>query len=99
MSFMKRLAEVPDAKAARALAGELEDRFGKLPAAAARLVRIAELRARCAEARIDHVDVRGSRAVFYRRGSRDIAFVRDLRGKTADRKLAELSAAAREKDA
>jgi hypothetical protein len=40
---------------------------------------------------VSNVDVKESRAVFYRVGSRDIAFVRDLRGKTPDRKIKELA--------
>ena len=92
MSFMKRLAEAMDVKVVRALAEELEDRFGPLPSAAARLVKLAELRVRCAAARVDRLDVKGTRAVFYRVGSRDIAFVRDLKGRNADRKIRELSA-------
>ncbi len=90
MGFMKRFAEAQDARAVAALAAELADRFGPLPPAAARLVRLADLRVRCAEARIDHVDVKGSRAVFYKCGSREVAFVADLRAKSADKKIAEL---------
>ncbi len=90
MGFMKRFAEAMDVRAVKALAAELVDRFGPLPPPAARLVRLAELRVRCAAAQINHVDVKNSRAVFYTCGSRDIAFVRDLRGQTADQKIAEL---------
>ena len=90
MSFMKRFAEAMDVKVVKALAAELEDRFGKLPPPAKRLVLLAELRVRCAAERISHIDVKGTRAVFYRCGSRDIAFVRDLKGKKPDRKIHEL---------
>ena len=90
MSFMKRLAEASDTRVVKALGDELEDRFGRLPSAAKRLLRLATLRVICAAQRISNIDVQGPRAVFYRYGSRDIAFVRDLRGKTADRKLQEL---------
>ena len=79
-----------DEKVVNALAEELEDRFGPMPPAAKRLVTLARLRVRCAAARISNIDVRNGRAVFYRVGERDIAFVRDLKGKTADRKLREL---------
>ena len=51
---------------------------------------MARLRVRCAAERICNVDGRDCKAVFYRVGSRDVAFVRDLKGKTADRKLKEL---------
>ncbi len=90
MGFMKRFAEAQDVKTVKALAAELADRFGALPRAASRLVRLAELRVHSAEARINHIDVRGERAVFYKCGSRDIAFVADLRAKTADKKITEL---------
>ena len=93
MSFMKRFAEATDVKVVKALAAELKDRFGPLPPAAKRLVRLAELRVRCAAAGFGIVDAKGPRAIFYRAGSRDVAKVADLRGKTADRRLSELMAA------
>ena len=92
MSFMKRFAEAADEKVVAALAAELRDRFGPLPPAAKRLVALAKLRVACAAAKISNIDVKDRRAVFYKVGSRDVAFVRDLRGKTPDRKIAELAA-------
>ena len=94
MGFMKRFAEAPDAKSVKALAAELADRFGPLPPAAKRLAAVARLRVACADARIGNVDVKGARAVFYRAGSREIAFVRDLKGRTPDAKIRELAAIA-----
>ena len=93
MSIMKRFAEAMDLKVVKALGEELVDRFGKLPPAARRLVKLAELRVLCARARINHVDVKGTRAVFYKAGGREIAKVIDLKGKSPARKLAELLAA------
>ena len=90
MSFMKRFAEASDLRTVKALAEELRDRFGPLPPPARRLVKLAELRIRCAAAGIGLVTANGARVVFYRNGSRDIALVAALRGGTADRKLAEL---------
>jgi len=90
MSLMKRFAEAQDVRIVRALADEMKDRFGPLPDEAREYVRIAELRVACAIAGITNVDVKGSRAVFYRNGSRDIHKVETLRGKTAERKIAEL---------
>jgi transcription-repair coupling factor (superfamily II helicase) len=90
MSFMKRLAEAQSGKAVRSLAAELEDRFGKMPAAARRLIRTAQLRMKCSEKGISAIDVRNERAVYYRSGSNEIAFVRILKGRTADQKLREL---------
>jgi len=92
MSFMKRFAEATDEKIVVALASELRDRFGPLPPAAKRLVALAKLRVACAAAKISNIDAKDRRAVFYKVGSRDVAFVRDLKGKTPDRKIAELAA-------
>ena len=74
---------------------ELEDRFGPMPPAARRLVRLATLRTECAAAGIDRVDARGERAVFYREGSDKVAFVADLRKRDADGRIAEIAAAVR----
>jgi transcription-repair coupling factor (superfamily II helicase) len=90
MGFMKRFAEAQDAKAVAAIAAELKDRFGPLPAAAKRLVRLAELRVRCAAAGIGIIDAKDRRAVLYRNGSREVAKVVDLKGRTADRNITEL---------
>ena len=97
MSFMKRFAEATDEKVVVALAAELRDRFGPLPPAAKRLVALAKLRVACAAAKISNIDAKDRRAVFYKVGSRDVAFVRDLKGKTPDRKIAELAAFVAEK--
>lgn len=93
LTLMKRFAEAQDQKTVRALACEMADRFGPLPTEAREYIKIAELRVACACASIDHIDVKGPRAVFYKAGSRQIAFVKTVRGKTADRKLAELMSA------
>ena len=51
---------------------------------------LGELRVKCARAQLGSVDVAGSRAVFYHAGRAGVAFVRELKGKTPDRKLREL---------
>ncbi len=93
LSLMKRFAEAQDVRVVSALAAEMKDRFGPLPPEAEEFVRISKLRVLCANAGYGHIDVKGTRAVFYKNGSRDIAKVIDLKGKTPARKLAELSAA------
>jgi transcription-repair coupling factor (superfamily II helicase) len=93
MSFMKRLAEASDAAEVKSVGAELKDRFGRMPPAAERLLQLARLRVECAACGISHIDVKNSRAVFYRNGSRDIAFVVALKAKTAGRRIAELSKA------
>ena len=72
-----------------------KDRFGALPPAAGRLVKLAELRVECASAGISHIDVKDERAIFYRNGSRDMVSVSTLKAKNADRKISELTKAVR----
>ena len=93
LSFLKRFAEAQDVRVVRALAAEMKDRFGPLPPEAEEYVRIARLRVLCANAGYEHIDVKGTRAVFYKAGGREIAKVIDLKGKSPARKLAELLAA------
>ena len=93
MSYLKRFAEAADRRVVKALVEELKDRFGPLPPAARRFARLAELRVACAKAGIGIVDAKGFRAILYRNGTREIAKVVDLRGKTPDRKIGELASA------
>jgi hypothetical protein len=51
---------------------------------------MSSLRVHASKARISHIDVKGHRAHFYRLGSKDIAFIKTLKGKGADQKLSEL---------
>ena len=95
LSLMKRFAEAQDVRVVKALAGEMKDRFGPLPPEAKEFVRLAELRVACANAQVEHVDVTGSRAVFYRVGDPRPDKVIDLRGQSPERKIAELLSAVR----
>ena len=90
MDFHRRLAEAVTVKDVLRLRRELADRYGRLPPAAVRLVKLAEFRVRCAAKRVARIDVTGSRAVFYLRGSREPSFVERVQGTTADRKIASL---------
>ncbi len=90
--FHRRLAEAVTLPKVKKLKAELSDRYGRLPRPAVRLVKLAELRALCASIAITRIDVKGDRAVFYRSGSHEIAFVRHLESTVADRRLAQLSA-------
>ena len=90
MDFHRRLAETVTVKDVLRLRRELADRYGKLPPAAVRLVRLAEFRVRCAAKRVSRIDVTAARAVFYMQGSRDPAFVERVSGNTADRKITSL---------
>ena len=95
MSFMKRFGEAADMRAVKAIAAELEDRFGRMPPAARRLIKMAELRVTCARAGIGGIDVTGTRAVFHENGTRNITAVTTLKSRSADRKLSELLDVAR----
>ena len=66
---------------------------GPPPRDADEFVAVSALRVRCARAGISDLDVKDGRAVFYRAGSREIAFVEFLKGKTFKAKLAELTRA------
>ena len=90
MSMMKRLAQAMDMKELARLRAELKDRFGPLPPPANRLLKMAELRIRCAAAGFSRVDTSERRAVFYRAGGREIALVIDFKEHSPDRRLAEL---------
>ena len=90
ISLIKRFAEAMDERVVKALAREMQDRFGPLPKAAQRMVRLALLRVKAAQSGIGIIDVKDKRAILYRNGTRDIAKVLDLRGKNADRKIYEL---------
>ena len=62
-----------------------------MPREAEEFADVAALRVRCARAGISNLDVRDGRAVFYRAGSREIAFVEFLKGGTFKAKIAELN--------
>ena len=91
MDFHRRLAATSTLPSVKKLRTELADRYGKLPKAAARLVKLAEFRVLCAQAGVNRLDVRKGRAVFYKTGSHDIAFVGHVEGNTPERKIASLA--------
>ncbi len=90
MAFHRRLAEATTLKDVRRLKSELADRYGRLPRAAERLVKLAEFRVGCALAGISRLDVINGKAVFYRANSPKVAFVGRVGGSTVERKLAAL---------
>jgi transcription-repair coupling factor (superfamily II helicase) len=90
MDFHKRLAETASVPAVKRLRAELADRYGRLPRAAVRLVKLAELRVLCAEKGLAGVDVRGPRAVFRRADTGEVAFTGRVTGSTPDRKISSL---------
>ena len=90
MDFHKRLAETSSLPAVKKLREELSDRYGRLPRAAARLVKLAELRVLCAQRGLSGVDVRGARAVFRRADTGDVAFTGRIAGSTPEKKISSL---------
>lgn len=91
MDFHRRLAETTTLPAVKKLRRELADRYGRLPKAAERLVRLAEFRVTCARFGLAAVTTVKNKAFFYRRGSQTVAFVGHLDGaSTPEKKLARL---------
>ncbi len=89
-SLMKRFAEAQNSTTVKKLISETTDRFGPMPPETVQFVKCAALRIAASKAHISNIDVKDSRAVFYRTGSRGISFVETLRGRTATAKLDEL---------
>ncbi len=92
MAFMKRLAEAGDERDVKLIRKELSDRYGRLPSAANRLLKLAELRVDSANKGINLIRVAGKRAFFYKEGSSDVALVEDLKSSSPDAKIKELFA-------
>ena len=76
---------------------ELTDRYGPLPAPAQRLLRVAELRIACAAAGLRQLETRGDKVLLSDAHGYCLTQHRfpRLRGRSADEKLAELSALVR----
>ena len=91
MDFHKRLAATATLKDVKRLRVELADRYGKLPKAAERLVKLAEFRVLCAKSGIRRIDVRKGRAVFYRVGKAGPAFAEQLSVPSPERRIAALA--------
>ena len=90
MDFHRRLAEAVTVKDVQRLRRELADRYGKLPPAAVRLVKLAEFRVMCAAKKVSRLDVKGQRAAFYRQGRQEPAYIGRIVGSTVDRKISSL---------
>lgn len=96
LGLLRRFAEAPDVRAVNALAREMQDRFGKMPDAARRFVDVVRLKVQCAARRVERIDAKNGRAVFYKVGEKQIAHVAMLSGATSDKLLASLGKALRE---
>jgi transcription-repair coupling factor (superfamily II helicase) len=90
----RRLAEAVNAGEVRRLRAELADRYGKPPAPAERLLRLAELRILAAGRGITRIEARGGRVWIFRARTGDPLLVRgslpQLTGRTADQQLTAL---------
>ncbi len=93
MDFHRRLAASSSLSEVKKLRKELADRYGQLPKAANRLVKLAEFRVLCAKAGIIRIDTHNGRALFYRVKSRDPSFVVKIEGNTPEKKLSCLAKA------
>ena len=94
LAMLRRIAEASSVRAVSALAEEMQDRFGRLPSAALRFIRLAQLKIRFAAAKIAHVDVMKGKAVFRSADSDDVAYVEQIPiDKNADAAISALSSA------
>jgi transcription-repair coupling factor (superfamily II helicase) len=91
MILHRRIAEAVTVKEVRALRDELADRYGRLPGAVLRLLRITELRVLAAEKRIGRIETRENKVYIYRQRERSPLLTRNhlpiLKGKDADARL------------
>jgi transcription-repair coupling factor (superfamily II helicase) len=97
INFMKRFAEATDNKAINMLAAELEDRFGKMPAAARRFVKLAKLKVAAAAAGYESIDSANGRAIYRKAGSNAISKVIEFTNADPDRRINKLIAECSEK--
>lgn len=93
LNILKRFAEAQDHKSIKALSDEMIDRFGPMPEEVKTFIAVASLRVTAALARIERIDVKDTRAVFYKNGSHSIDSVHTLKGKTVKAKISELKRA------
>lgn len=90
LDFLKRLAQAGSLKAVKAIADEMEDRFGRPPPAAKRFLRLAAFKILCAQRGYDRVDTKDRRAFFYKIGENTVSLVEDIKGSTTDAAIASL---------
>lgn len=77
-------------RALASIAREMKDRFGPAPESARLLLDLASLKIACAEAGFSRVDAKNGKAVFRDASTLAIRSVKELKGKTPRRKIAEL---------
>ncbi len=71
MKLHKRLAETVRVKEVRDLLREIEDRYGRAPAAALRMFKMGELRIEAARKNLGRIEVKGDRIYLYKAGKRE----------------------------
>lgn len=90
LDFLKRLAQAGSIAAVKKIGDEMEDRFGRAPAAAKRFLRLAAFKVLCAQAGYDRVDTKDGRAFFYKAGEHIVSQVADIHGSTPDAAISSL---------
>ena len=75
MKLHKRLAEAVELEEIRSLLSEVEDRYGRAPAAARRLFLMSELRVEAARRKLGRIESRGTKLYLYQAGKREPVLV------------------------
>ncbi len=91
MKLHKRLAEIVQVKEVRALLREIEDRYGRAPAAARRLFKMGELRVVAARKNLGRIETKGDKLYLYKSGKREPILFDDhiphIKGVLPDKRL------------
>jgi transcription-repair coupling factor (superfamily II helicase) len=91
MKLHKRLAETVQTKEVRSLLREIEDRYGRAPAAAKRLFKMGEIRIEAARKNLGRIEVKADKIYLYKSGKREPILFDDhiphLRGVLPDKRL------------
>lgn len=91
MVLHRRIAETATVQEVKTLRAEMTDRYGKPPAAAVRLLRLAELRVAAAQKRLGRIETRENKIFFYQQRERSPLLIKGhlpvLTGKSAEQRL------------
>jgi len=94
MKLHKRMAEAVQLKEIASIRREVEDRYGRAPAAALRMFRMYELRVVAAEKGLGRIETKGDKLYLYRSGKREPLVFDDriplVKGVLSDKRLAAI---------
>ncbi|MDD2599896.1 MAG: transcription-repair coupling factor [Kiritimatiellae bacterium] len=94
MKLHKRLAEAVDVVEVKALRQEVEDRYGRLPAAAERMFNMCELRIVAARKGLGRIESKGDKLYLFKSGQRQPTLINDriplIKSALADKRLAAI---------